>query len=278
LRGDAVVLDAYADRWALITGASSGIGAEFARKLAARGMHLVLTARREDLLRELSTDLHKRHGSRCEIFAGDLSDPPFARHLLSEIKSRGITIELLVNNAGIGLVADIEHTDADRVMNMIRLNIGALTELTYLVLPEMLARQHGAIMDVASVAGFQPVAYMGAYAAGKAYVLHFSEALWAETRDRGVTVTAFCPGTTRTEFFEAAGVGGWLRKHRSQSVDQAVKAALKGLEKRRQFTVPGWRNYLLSLLVRMAPRRTVVIESMKYFRPTSRKDPSEDAG
>jgi short-subunit dehydrogenase len=125
---------------------------------------------------------------------------------------------------------------------------------------------------VALVVAFQPVAYMGAYAAGKAYVLHFSEALWAETRDRGVTVTACCPGTTRTEFFEAAGVGGWLKKHRSQSAEQVVKGALHGLEKRRQFSVPGWRNYLLSLLVRIAPRRTVVIESMKYFRPTTRRE------
>ena len=270
------MLDIYADRWALITGASSGIGAEFARRLAARGMHLVLTARREPLLRELADDLHRRHGTRCEILVGNLAAPEYPRQLAAEIDTRGISIELLVNNAGIGLVSEVDHADLDRIREMTRLNIGALTELTYLFLPDMLRRGHGAILNVASVTAFQPVAYMGAYAAGKAYVLHFSEALWAEARHRGVTVTAFCPGTTRTEFFESAGVGGWLRKHRSQSVEQVVKAALKGLEKRRQFTVPGWRNYLLSLLVRMVPRRTVVIESMKYFRPASRRDSSGD--
>ncbi len=272
------MLDSYAERWALITGASSGIGAEFARKLAARGMHLILTARREQALSDLASELHQRHGSRCEIIAGDLSDPEFPQKLAAEIRQRELPVELLVNNAGIGLVAEVENTDVTRVLKMLQVNINALTELTYLFLPEMLERRHGAIINVASVAGFQPVAYMGAYAAGKAYVLHFSEALWAETRHRGVTVTAFCPGTTRTEFFEAAGVGGWLRKHRSQSVEQVVKFALKGLEKRRQFTVPGWRNYLISLLVRIAPRKTVVLESMKYFRPSPRKKKSNRRG
>lgn len=270
------MLDAYAERWALITGASSGIGAEFARKLAARGMHLVLVARREALMQELADELHRRHGTRCEIIAADLSDPACPKSLAEEIRKRGIAIELLINNAGIGIVSEVESTDVVRVLQMIRVNISALTELTYLFLPEMLQKGHGAIINVASVAAFQPVAYMGAYAAGKAYVLHFSEALWAETRDRGVTVMACCPGTTRTDFFDAAGVGGWLKKHRSQTSEQVVKNALKNLERRKQYTIPGWRNYWLSILVRVAPRRTVVIESMKYFRPTSRKSKSDE--
>lgn len=265
------MLDQYAERWALITGASSGIGAEFARRLAARGMHLVLTARRREPMEELAAELHTRHGTHAEIIAGDLSEPEQAQRLLDEIAARGISIELLVNNAGFGIVADSADVEADNVMEMVRLNIGALTELTYRVLPGMLERGHGAIINLSSLAGFQPVAYMAAYAASKAYVLHLSEALWAEVRDRGVTVMAVCPGVTRTSFFDVAGAPGWLRKYRAQSPEQVVKASLKALEKGRQYVVPGWRNFLLSLRARFAPRKLVVTESKKYFRP--RKKP-----
>ena len=277
------MLDEYADRWALVTGASSGIGAEFARRLAALGMHLVLVARRESLMRELADELHTRHGTRCEIILSDLSDPAEPSRVLEEIARRGITIELLVNNAGFGIAGEIENAEVDKILQMLRLNVSALTELTYRVLPGMLERNRGAIVNVASVAGFQPVAFLGAYAASKAFVLHLSEALWAEVRDRNVTVMALCPGTTRTDFFEVAGAPGWLKKRRSQSPEQVVKAALKGLEKRRQYYVPGWANYLLSILVRMATRRMAVTESMKYFRPSPKKKkrkeqalPSED--
>lgn len=267
------MLNAYADNWALITGASSGIGAEFARKLAARGMHLVLTARRRELLEDLAAELHTAHGTKCEIIVGDLADPAEPARLVEAIAERGITIELLVNNAGFGLVGEATNTDLDRTLAMIQVNITALTELTYLVLPGMLKRGHGAIINVASVAAFQPVAYMGVYAASKAYVLHMSEALWAECQEKGVTVLALCPGTTRTGFFEVAGVGNWITKRRAQDVTQVVRAALKAMEKRRQYVVSGWGNYVLSLLVRLANRRTVVRESMKYFRPPREKQP-----
>lgn len=271
------MLDRYVDRWALVTGASSGIGAEFARQLAARGMHLVLTARRRELMEELAHELDTRHGTRSEILTHDLSDPAQVAGLMRDVESRGIAVELLVNNAGFGLVAAVDDTDPDRVLELLRLNIAAATQLTYWALPRMLERHHGAIINVSSSAGFQPVAYMPTYAASKAFLLHFSEALWAEVRDRGVTVTALCPGTTETGFFDIAGVPGWLKKQRSQTPEQVVKAALKGLEKRRQFTVPGWSNYLLTLLVRMAPRKVVVTESMKYFRPQRKEQETQEA-
>jgi hypothetical protein len=261
------VLKAYADHWALITGASSGIGAEFARQLAARGMHLVLTARREPLLAQLAAELHQAHGTKTEIILADLSKPEEPARLIAEIASRGLIIELLVNNAGFGQVSEIEKTELPRILEMIQVNIAALTELTYRVLPGMLVRGHGGIINVASVAAFQPVGYMGAYAASKAYVLHFSEALWGEARDRGVTITALCPGTTRTEFFNVSGVPGWLERHSAQDVRPVVRSALKAFEKGRQYVVSGWKNYILSLLVRIATRATVVRESMKYFRP-----------
>ena len=211
-------------------------------------------------------ELHQAHGTKTEIIVADLSHPQEPSRLMQEVTRRGLTIELLVNNAGFGQVSEIEKTDVARVLEMLRVNISALTELTYWVLPQMLERGHGGIINVASVAAFQPVGYMAAYAASKAYVLHFSEALWAEARDRGVTITTLCPGTTRTDFFDASGVPGWLERHSAQDVKPVVRSALKALEKRRQYVVSGWKNYILTLLVRIATRATVVKESMKYFR------------
>lgn len=265
----------YADKWALITGASSGIGAEFARRLAARGMHLVLVARRQELMEALSQELHTAHGTKCEIIATDLSDPAHPKTLYEEVQRRGIKVSLLINNAGFGHVGQILETDVERIKELIRLNIEALTDLTYRYLPDMIKAGEGSIINVSSVAAFQPVAFMGAYAASKAYVLHFSEALWAEAWDYGVTVMALCPGTTRTDFFDVSGVKGWLTNKRAQTVDQVVKTALKALDRRKQYVVSGWINYMLTLAVRIAMRRVAVRESMRYFRPARRIEPNE---
>lgn len=265
------MLKAYADHWGLITGASSGIGAEFARQLAARGMHLILIARREQRLRDLAQELQVAHGTKCEIIVSDLSKPGEPRRILDDVQSRGITIELLVNNAGFGMVADIEGTDIDRVQEMIRLNISALTEFTLIASRGMLERGHGGVINIASVVAFQPVGYMSVYSASKSYVLHFTESLWAEARPRGVTITALCPGTTRTEFFDVSGVPGWAEKNRSLDVKTVVRAGLAAFDKRRQYVVPGFINYILSLLVRLATRATVVKGSMSFFRPKVKK-------
>ncbi len=270
------MLEAYADRWALVTGASSGIGAEFARRLAARGMHLVLTARRRELLEKLADELHTRHGTKTEIMPGDLSDSTEPQHLFETIRAKGISIELLINDAGFGWVGTVDETEWCHMSQLLRLNIAALTELTYRFLPGMLQRGHGGIINLSSVAGFQPVAYMPVYSASKAFVLHFSEALWAECRDRGVTVMAVCPGTTQTEFFDVACVPEWLKKHHSITPEQVVKAALKALERRKQFVVPGWRNRLIAFGVRIARRKMVVLQSMKFFRPRKKDKPSKE--
>ena len=182
-----------AGRWGLVTGASSGIGAEFARQLAARGVHCVLVARRQDRLQALAQELEAAHGVRCEIVSADLSQPRAGRELLAEVSRRGITVDLLVNNAGFGMVAPLEETDIGRALELIQVNVTCLTELTLAAARDMVRRGHGGIINVGSVVSFQPVAYMGVYAASKAYVLHFSEALWAELRCRGVTVTTLCP-------------------------------------------------------------------------------------
>lgn len=261
------MLQGYADHWGLVTGASSGIGAEFSRQLAARGMHLVLVARREDRLRLLAQELEAAHGIRCEILPADLAQPHAGRDLLAEVSRRGIPVELLVNNAGFGLVSSAEETDVDRALDLIQVNVAGLTELTLLVVKEMLRRGHGGIIHIGSVLSFMPVGYMGVYAASKAYVLHFSEALWAELRSRGVTVTALCPGTTKTEFFDQSGRPGWAERTRSEDVETVVRTGLRAFDAGRPSVVSGWRNYLLSLVVRLATRATVVKGSTSVFRP-----------
>lgn len=260
------MLKAYADHWCLVTGASSGIGAEFARQLAARGMHCVVVARREDRLQALARELEAAHGTRCEIVPADLSQPHAGRELLAEVSRRGIAVELLVNNAGFGLVSSLEETDVGRALELIQVNVTGLTELTLLAAKEMVRRGHGGIINVGSIVSFQPVGYMGVYSASKAYVLHFSEALWAELRTHGVTVTTLCPGTTRTEFFDHSGVPGWAERNRGEDVKTVVRTGLKAFDAGRQFVISGRANYLLSLAVRLATRATVVKWSMSIFR------------
>lgn len=230
-------------------------------------MHLILVARRRDLMENLAAELHLKHGTRCHVIQADLSDPAEPQRVLEQIAAKDITIELLVNNAGFGVVGEVDNVDVDRMLQMIRLNVATTTELTYRLLPGMLQRGRGAILNVSSLSAFQPVAYMGVYAASKAFVLHFSEALHCELKDRGITVTAVCAGVTRTSFFDIAGAPGWLQKHASHPIDFVVKRALKALARKQQYTVPGWRNYLLTLLVRIASRARVVKESTRFFRP-----------
>jgi len=265
------VLEAYAGHWALVTGASSGIGAEFARQLAARGMHCVLVARREDRLQVLAGELEAAHGIRCEIVPADLAKPHAGRELLAEVARRGIAVELLVNNAGFGLVSSVEETDIGQALELIQVNVMGLTELTLLAAKDMVQRGHGGIINIGSIVSFQPVGYMGVYAASKAYVLHFSEALWAELRPRGVTVTTLCPGTTRTDFFDRSGVPGWAERKRGQDVTTVVRTGLKAFDSGRHYVVSGWTNYLVSLAVRFATRAMVVNWSLAIFRPRAER-------
>ncbi|HYF54876.1 MAG TPA: SDR family oxidoreductase, partial [Salinarimonas sp.] len=191
-------------RWTLVTGASSGIGAELARVFAARGHHVVLTARRRDRLEALGREIETAHRGRAEIVAADLADPDGPDALMREVEGRGIALTNLVNNAGFGLRGSFAGQPLDEVMGMLALNVTALTRLTHLALPAMLARGDGGIMNVASTAAFQAGPNMAVYYATKAYVLSFSEALHEEVRERGVRVTALCPGPTRSEFAKRA--------------------------------------------------------------------------
>jgi hypothetical protein len=230
---------------ALVTGASSGIGAELARGLAQRGHGLTLVARRESRLSELAAELSGAHGVRVEVIGADLGDPAERERLAAEIETRGLTVETLVNNAGFGNSARLNQADRERILEMVRLNCEALVDLQARYTPGMVERGRGAVLNVASTAAFQPIPGTAAYAATKAFVLSLSEATHAELSGAGVTVTALCPGPVKTEFAEVAGVGGaeeslpgvfWT------PVDEVARMAIEGLEKGRRVVVPGLLN------------------------------------
>src|SRR5215210_2737648 len=191
-------------RTTLITGASSGIGEVFARRLAARGENVLLVARSSERLATVCNELGRANNINAQYVAMDLSERDAAARLCEETLQRGLLVETLINNAGFGSMGDFLAQDIERELNMIDLNVRALVELTYRYLAGMRERKRGRIINVASTAAFQPVPFMATYAATKAFVLSFSEALWEENRPFGVKVMALCPGVTETNFFEAA--------------------------------------------------------------------------
>ncbi|MFG0332365.1 MAG: SDR family NAD(P)-dependent oxidoreductase [Maioricimonas sp. JB049] len=260
-------ISAVADRWALVTGASSGIGAEFARQLGRRGWNVILVARRRDRLAELAGELEREQAIRTRVLIQDLSAEGAAEAIWSQTQQAGCDVDLLVNNAGLSHSSRVGNSDIARVEQLVDVNIVALTGLTYRFLPPMLARKSGGIINVASTLAFQPAAFVGAYAASKAYVLHFSESLWAECRHHGVTVTALCPGTTQTELFDAAGMNDWLRRRSSQRPETVVAAALHGYERQRSIVVPGLRNRIAAQMYRLLPRRSLLSLTQRLFAP-----------
>jgi short-subunit dehydrogenase len=240
----------------LITGASSGIGEAFARALAARGENLLLVARSEDKLVSLCNELGRAHNVNCQHFALDLSEDGAGAVLFAEAVGRGLEVGALVNNAGFGSMGDFASLPIDRELNMIELNVRALVELTHLFLKPMLERKRGAIINVASTAAFQPVPFMATYAATKAFVLSFTEALWEENRARGVKILALCPGVTETNFFAAGGMGKPPFRA-PQTPEQVVATALAALEHNRSHVISGWQNYAAAEAQRLVPRSFV---------------------
>ena len=249
----------------LITGASSGIGEAFARKLAAQGRNVLLVARSEDKLITLCNELGRLNSIRAQHIAMDLSDPDSPARLFDEAKKRGLTVDTLINNAGFGAMGDFSKIDLDRQLNTIDLNVSAVVDLTYRFLAPMRERKQGAIINVASTAGFQPVPFMAVYAATKAFVLSFSEALWEENRTFGVTVMALCPGVTETNFFEAAH-GHKPPARAAQTPEEVVDTALSGLARRKSHIVSGWTNLLMVEAERLAPRSLVVRMAGRMMR------------
>jgi hypothetical protein len=255
---------------ALITGASSGIGAAFARELAARKTDLVLVARSEDKLQQLAKQLQEQFQVRSEILVQDLTAPGATQSVCDAISEKGLTIDLLINNAGFGDYGAFVDRDLQRQVEMIQLNITALVELTYRFLPSMKQRGSGGIINVASIAGFQPLPYLSVYAATKAFVLNFSESLWAENKDTGVRILALCPGATESNFFKVAefpssfaGKNG----NRYTPAEEVVRDALKALEQNQPNIVTGGvGNKLMVNISRFFPRDWLVSAVEKQFR------------
>ena len=239
-------------RRALVTGASSGLGETFARQLAGQGYDLVLVARRRDRLDKLAQELAESRGVEAEVIEADLSRPEGVA--LVEQRLRKGDIDMLVNNAGFATRGEFWALPVERETQEIDVNVRAVARLAHTALEAMVPKKSGAIINVASVGAFQPVPYMATYAATKAYVLSFSEALHEEVRRHGVTVTCLCPGPVKTEFQQVAGVDqrrlrtGWV------SPDKVVAAALRASAKRRAVVVPGPLNALTSTAPRFTPR------------------------
>lgn len=250
----------------LITGASSGIGEAFARKLAAEGRDLLLVARSEDKLVTLCNEVGRLNRIRAQHMVLDLSVPEAPKQLFEEVEKRGLEIDMLINNAGFGAMGDFAKLEPDRQLKMIDLNVKALVELTHRFLVPMRARGKGAIINVASTAGFQPVPYMAAYAATKAFVLSFSEALSEENRLYGIRIIALCPGVTDTNFFEAAQIEKPPMRV-MQSPEDVVAAALSGLKRRKSHVVSGWTNFFMIEAERLVPRAFVARIAGRMLRP-----------
>jgi uncharacterized protein len=255
----------FTDQTALITGASGGIGAEFAVQLAGRGANLVLVARRTDKLTDLHDTLVAKHqGITVDVIAEDLAVPGSGAHLADKVAALGRTIDILVNNAGVGLHSKFVDQPPEPNAAQIQLNCGTLVDLTARFLPSMVQRGRGVVINVASTASFQPTPGMAVYGATKAFVLSYTEALWQECRGTGVKVLALCPGATETEFFERTGEE-FLTDGR-QTAKQVVDTALSALDRSAPTVVSGWRNSLLASGYRVTPRRLMLAVSERLLK------------
>jgi uncharacterized protein len=252
---------------ALVTGASSGLGEEFAYQLARERYELVLVARRKDRLEQVATKSRELGSGKVTIFASDLSAPGAAAGLHSEVTSAGLEIGYLVNNAGFGTRGAFAELPIERELEEINLNIGALVALTRLFIPAMVARRSGTIINVASTAAFQAIPWMATYAATKAFVLSFSEALARELKNTGVTVLALCPGPTRTEFqsvadTDNAAMPSFAYMDAATVVAQGIDAA----RRKKAVRINGIANFLMAQTTRVAPRALAATIAGAMFR------------
>jgi hypothetical protein len=260
-------LVAWAGKWALVTGASAGIGLALAEQLAAGGAHLVLTARRTDRLQKLATDLSAKHAVRVEVFAADLTHLEAPREIHAFTNEKGIEVELLVNNAGFGAFGYIHDIAESRLLEMIQVNCSAVVDLTWLYVPAMVARRHGDVLIVASVAGFQALPFNSVYAATKAFDLLFAEGIAEELRESGIRVCALCPGSTTTEFQEVAQQPGRVFRA-AETADKVARVGLEGLVRGKSCVISGFKNRLMMASERLSPRRFVVRMAAKMMRPS----------
>lgn len=241
----------------LITGASSGIGEAFARRLAEQKHNLVLVARNEGRLAVICDELKREHNIKANYIALDLNEYLADEALFNETDKNGLEVDWLINNAGFGSMGDFSELSREKEMDMIGLNVMALVAVTHRYLKGMRKRKIGTIINVSSTASFQPIPFMATYGATKAFVTSFSEALAEENRPHGIRVFALCPGATKTNFFDASGITDPVKIKGMQTSEEVVEAALKALEKGKTSVISGWGNYFMSRAGSIAPTRLV---------------------
>lgn len=262
---------------ALITGASSGIGEAFARELAKRGMNLVLTARSEEKLTSIAYELTTTYGVKTHIIAGDLSEKQTPAELYQYVRKNNLIVDLLINNAGFGKWGNFLDESTAVYEDMLEVNINAVVKLTHLFLPQMVRSGSGGVINVASTGAFQPCPYIATYAASKAFVLSFSEALYGEFYRKGITVTALCPGNTATGFQDVAGADT-----SNMYIESAEKVAREGIEALiagKNYKINGTINYLQSFIPKLMPRKNVItiVEKMMDKRINGNSKLKSDA-
>jgi uncharacterized protein len=262
------MFEQWRGKWALVTGASAGIGVALANELAAGGTNLVLTARRQDRLEELAHSLEAKYKIKTAVLAADLADPSGPEKIYEFTREQKIEIELLVNNAGFGAYGEVHTVDARRLLDMVQVNCSAVVYLTRLFVPQMVERRSGDVLILASVASFQAVPYISTYAATKAFDLLFAEGLAEEMKPYGIKVCALCPGSTESEFHVVAGQEKFMRK--AETAEKVARTGLAALAAGKSYVVSGWVNYLGAWGERLVPRRMVTRIAGNIFKP--RKD------
>ncbi len=259
----------YRGKTALVTGASSGIGKAFARALAARGMSVILVARGEESMKALAAEITQKHQVQAHVIVADLSRENATAVVSAAVAERGLAVDLLVNNAGFMTHGPFESIDTAAEQAEVMVNVTSLVGLTHAFLPRMLSQREGGVINVASIAGFQPIPYLATYAATKAFVISFSVALYEECRGRNVCVLGLCPGNTATELFDRASAPeAALGKPRT--VEQVVATALNGLDKKRSLVTDGLKNSLLTHGPRLIPRWFAARCAGQAVRPRSK--------
>ena len=255
----------FKDKWALVTGASAGIGAALARELAARGAKLILTARRRERLVALAAELEAK-GTETRIVAADLNDPAAPGQIYDATEGAGLAVEILVNNAGLGQYGAFHATPVDQELSQIRVNCEAMVHLARFFVPRMVTRRRGWVLVVASTASFQPIPYLSTYAATKVFDRFFALGLAAEVARFNVKVTALCPGSTESEFFEVAHAGAF-RGRRTQPAEDVARRAVAALAAGRRVIVPNLPGRLTAFLVRFFPVGVITGTIEKVARP-----------
>jgi uncharacterized protein len=258
----------WAGKWALITGASAGIGVAFAKELALGGTNLVLTARRKDRLEDLARSLAENYKMSAEVIAADLADSNAPEKIFAFTKEKGIEIDLLINNAGFGQYGEFQSIEKQRLLDMVQVNCSAAVHLTHLFLPQMIQRKRGDVLILASTASFQAVPYISTYAATKAFDLLFAEGLAEEMKPYGIRVCALCPGSTESEFNAAAGQPK-LRSNR-ETAEKVAHTGLKALAAGKSYVISGLGNYLGAHGERLVPRRLVTRIAAGMFKPNKK--------